>query len=412
MIKKISIHQLTPGMYIHDLNCSWVVHPLYPNQFKVIDEPKVEEIHALGVRELYIDTRRGKGIADAPDALEVREALERELCDLAANLPNGTEPRVSLREEALSAAKIHDDAARVVNRMMGDIRMGEQTALEDIDSTVEAIVESVLRNSNALTGLRLINTKDGYTFLHSVSVGTLFATFCSALTLGKDIARHATLGGLLHDIGKMKVPHDVLNKPGRLSPEEFDTMKGHVAQGVDVLTQIPGLSQYVLDISMHHHERFDGSGYPSGLKGGAISPFGQMAAIVDVYDAITSARVYHEPINPAEAIRKLQEWSKFHFNEELVRHFIRCIGIYPVGSVVSLESGLIGIVVEHNSHNTLRPVVWIAYDTKKEADVPSPYDLDTSQPLGHGGGDRITGFETVDKWGISARRSAFNEQVH
>jgi putative nucleotidyltransferase with HDIG domain len=410
MIKKISIHQLAPDMYIHDLNCSWVVHPLFPHRFKVMDEAKVEEIHALGVRELYIDTRRGKGIADAPDAQEVKEAVEQELLDMAAVLPAGTEPRVSLREEAPSAAKIHEEAAQAVHRLMGDIRLGEQCALEDLDASVDAMADSVLRNSNALNGLGLIKTKDGYTFLHSVSVGALLATFCNALSLGKDIARQATFGGLLHDIGKMRVPDNILNNPGRLSTEQFDIMKEHVQHGQNVLQHIDGMSQSALDISLHHHERFDGSGYPGALKGGEISPFGQMAAIVDVYDAITSARVYHEPINPAEAIRKIQEWSKFHFNEELVRHFIRCIGIYPIGSLVSLESGLIGVVVEHNAHNTLRPVIWIAYDTRTESEVIPPYDLDISQPLGHGGGDRIVDYEAADKWGIRARRSAFDEQ--
>ncbi len=412
MIKKIKTHQLTPGMYVHDLNCSWGVHPLFPIRFKVMDEIKVEEIHALGVRELYIDTRRGKGVADAPDTREISEAVEQELLDLAASLPTGTEPRVSLREEAPGAARLHAEASRSVNRLMADIRLGQQGALEDLDSAVDAIAESVLRNSNALNGLGLIKTKDGYTFLHSVSVGALLATFCNALSLSKDITRQATLGGLLHDVGKMKVPDDILNKPGRLSADEFEIMKDHVRHGQEVLQQLSSLSPYALDISLHHHERFDGSGYPSGLKGGAISPLGQMAAIVDVYDAITSTRVYHEPMSPAEAIRKIQEWSKFHFNEELVRHFIRSIGIYPVGSLVVLESGLIGVVVEHNAHNTLRPVVWIAYDTRARAEVSSPYDLDLSRALGNGGGDRITGYETDDKWGIRARRSVFNEQLH
>ncbi len=412
MIKKIKTHQLTPGMYVHDLNCSWGVHPLFPIRFKVMDDSKVEEIHALGVRELYIDTRRGKGVADAPDAQELSEAVEQELLDLAASLPTGTEPRVSLREEAPGAARLHAEATQSVNRLMTDIRLGQQGALEDLDSAVDAIAESVLRNSNALNGLGLIKTKDSYTFLHSVSVGALLATFCNALSLSQDITRQATLGGLLHDVGKMKVPDEILNKPGRLSADEFEIMKEHVRHGQEVLQQLCSLSPYALDISLHHHERFDGSGYPSGLKGGTISPLGQMAAIVDVYDAITSTRVYHEPMSPAEAIRKIQEWSKFHFNEELVRHFIRSIGIYPVGSLVVLESGLIGLVVEHNAHNTLRPVVWIAYDTRARAEVSRPYDLDLSQTLGNGGGDRITGYETNDKWGIRARRNAFNEHLH
>lgn len=409
MIKKISIHQLAPGMYVHDLNCSWLVHPMFSNHFMVKDEATVEKVHVLGVRELYIDTRRGKSVADAPDEHEVMEAQEQELHELATSLQPGPEPRVSLREETSSAIRVHAEAIRSVDNLMSDIRLGEPGALDEIHSAVDAIAESVLRNPNALNGLGLIKTKDGYTFVHSVGVGTLIAAFCNCLLLGKEITRQATLGGLLHDIGKMKVPDEILNKPGRLTVDEFDVMKTHVRHGQDVLEQISNLSQSVLDVGLHHHERFDGSGYPDGLKGNSeISPFGQMAAIVDVYDAITSPRVYHEPMNPAEAIRKLQEWSKFHFNEDLVRHFIRCIGIYPVGSLVKLESGRIGIVVEHNARNNLSPVVWIAYDTRTEAAVTQPYDLDMSRPLGNGGGDRIAGYEAEDKWGIRERRSAWN----
>jgi HD-GYP domain-containing protein (c-di-GMP phosphodiesterase class II) len=167
----------------------------------------------------------------------------------------------------------------------------------------------------------------------------------------------------------------------------------------EILEITPNISQTALHVAAQHHERYDGSGYPNRLKGDQISPIGQMAAIIDVYDAITSDRVYHKGMPPTEALRKMFEWSKFHFKPELVHAFARVVGIYPVGALVRLESGRLAVVVEHRESNMLHPLVRVMFDGKRNYHL-KPEDVDLSRPVGHGGGDRIVGHESPEKWQI------------
>jgi HD-GYP domain-containing protein (c-di-GMP phosphodiesterase class II) len=205
------------------------------------------------------------------------------------------------------------------------------------------------------------------------------------------------MGALLHDVGKCRVPDSILNKPAKLTDAEFDKMKNHVVQSKIILLHTPGISQIALDVAAEHHERFDGTGYPNKYKGDQISLYGQMGAVVDVYDAITSNRVYHKGMPATEALRRLLEWSQFHFNPELVQAFIRSIGIYPTGSLVRLESGRLGVVLEQNAEKLLLPRVKVFYHAEKRYYLPpEEVDLSLSQ-------DRILGHENPEQWGIDMR---------
>jgi putative nucleotidyltransferase with HDIG domain len=295
--------------------------------------------------------------------------------------------------------QVHKEANRTIQEVMSDVRLGRQSEMESIEPAIQGIVDSVFRNSGTLLHLGGIRSKDQYTFAHSVNVCALLASFARTMELGNDITRQLSIGGMLHDIGKMRVPDAILNKPGRLTEEEFDEMRRHVQHGVDILSVVSWVTPISLQVTAQLHERYDGSGYPAGLKGDQISPFGQMATIVDVYDAITSARVYHQPMPPAVAIRKLQEWSGQYFNEELVGHFIRSVGIFPLGTPVRLESGLLAIVVGHSETSLLDPLVRVVFDTGRHSEL-SPYDIDLSQQTA----DRITGYEPPEKWGLDPAR--------
>ena len=207
------------------------------------------------------------------------------------------------------------------------------------------------------------------------------------------------MGGLLHDVGKMAVPLAILNKPSALSDAEFKKIQQHVVCCREILADTHNLPLSAAQIAMEHHERFDGTGYPHGLNGKAISLGGQMAAIADVFDALTSDRCYRNGIDQVEVLRKLYGWSRSYFNEELVHRFIRCIGIYPAGTLVQLQSGMLGVVVE-STDSLLRPVVRLVYDTKRDWAV-SPKDIDLSKPNGKGGEERIIGYECAKRWRIN-----------
>lgn len=400
MIKKVKIADLRPNMYIHDLNCAWMDHPFLRNSFMVESSHDIEKIGTYGIRHVYIDTDRGLDVADAPSAEEVHKALEDKLQDIGATLKRTAPKQFSLREELSQAKLIHQEANTIVTATLQDCRLGKQVELERLEPIVSAVTESIFRNPDAIVSLLRIKRADKYTFQHSVAVGTLLISFCRSLEMDRAIIEQAGIGGLLHDIGKMKVPIDILNKPGKLNENEFEIMKKHVSYGCLLLENTKGISPIAIGVAAEHHERYDGSGYPLGLKGDEISRYGQMASIVDVYDALTSNRVYHAGSEPTEVLKKLLEWSDHHFNVHLVHHFIRTIGIYPVGTLVKLESGYLAVVVEQHHEDLLHPKVRAVFNSRSLCYMP-PRDFDLSKP---GNSDRIVSFEIPSRWHIDPRR--------
>lgn len=395
-IKKIPAARLEPGMYIHDLNCGWMDHPFLTTRFKVESERDLQKIRAAGIREVYIDTDLGDDVDDAPTAAEVERGLDREMLQAAEE---ATAAQVSTREELARAHRIHAEANHIMRNIMNDVRLGRQVHVEQMEPIVDKMAGSILRNSGAILSLARIKNKDEYTFQHSVGVAALLIAFCRGLGHDEETIRQAGIGGMVHDVGKMQTPDHILNKPGKLTDEEFTVMRHHVVASREILEITPNISQTALQVAAQHHERYDGSGYPHRLKGDEISPVGQVAAIIDVYDAITSDRVYHKGMPPTEALRKLFEWSKFHFKPELVHAFARVVGIYPVGALVRLESGRLAVVVEHRASNMLHPLVRVIFDGKRNHYL-KPEDVDLSRPVGFGGGDRIVGHEAPEKWRI------------
>jgi putative nucleotidyltransferase with HDIG domain len=397
MAKKISVEQLKPGMFVADLGAAWMDHPFLRNQFAVKDDATVRKIIESGIREVYIDPLQGLDVADAPTDHEVRQEIEAEMLRVAV------EPspvlRVSAREELGRAKVVHGEANKIIHNIMNDVRLGKQVQVEAVEPVVEKMTESILRNSGALLSLCRVKNKDDYTFQHSVSVCALLVAFCRAAGLENETTRLAGIGGLLHDIGKVHVPIKLLNKPDRYTDEEFARMKSHVVESKKILDETEGISEISVQVAYEHHERYDGSGYSQGLKGDSISQMGRMTAICDVYDAITSDRVYHKGLAPHEALRKIFEWSKFHFDPALVQQFMRTTGIYPVGTMVMLESGRIGVVLEQSDVSLLRPLVKVFYDSKRMSYI-EPKQVDLAKAEGHGGADKIVGHEIPEKWGI------------
>ncbi len=402
MIKKLQSSRLRPGMFIHDLNCGWMDHPFLTTRFKVESDRDIEKILGAGIREVYIDTGLGEDVDDAPTATEVLRELDQEIQGIADEAETAA-PRAATREELSRAHKVHAEANLIMRGIMNDVRLGRQVHAEVMEPVVEKMAASLLRNNGALLSLTRIKNKDEYTFQHSVSVAALLIAFCRGLGLDAEILRHAGLGGMVHDVGKMQTPDRILNKPGKLTDDEFVVMRHHVVASREILEITPNIPPTALHVAAQHHERYDGSGYPDRLKGDDISRIGQMAAIIDVYDAITSDRVYHKGMPPTEALRKMFEWSKFHFNPELVHAFAKVVGIYPVGALVRLESGRLAVVVEQRESSMLQPLVRVMFDARRDYHL-KPEDVDLSRPLGKGGADRIVGHESPEKWNIDPMR--------
>lgn len=401
MLKKVDSSQLKVGMYIHDLSCDWMTHPFVRNRFLLTSEDEIRKILNAGIHDVVIDSGKGIDVQDAPSLAEAQAATEREIVEIAAKTPVVT--RVSLGDEMQRAVQIRHQASTLVRTVMQDARLGRAIELDQVEPVVQNITESILRNPGALVGLLRIKNKDDYTFLHSVSVCTLLVAFCRSRNIAADVTHQAGLGGLLHDTGKALVPDAILNKPGPLTDEEFAIIKRHPLDGYEILKKSPEVGPIPLDITLHHHERRDGSGYPGKQANEEISELAQMAAIVDVYDAITADRCYHKGMSAAAALRKIYEWSKFHFNPQYAQEFMRCVGIYPVGTMVLLESGRLGVVIEPHETNLLAPKVNVFFNTKKNLYI-KPETVDLSRGLGFGGGDKIVGHESPAKWNVDPMR--------
>jgi putative nucleotidyltransferase with HDIG domain len=261
---------------------------------------------------------------------------------------------------------------------------------------VDEISSSVMRNPGALISLARLKTADDYTYMHSVAVCALMVALAGQLRLDEEQIRAAGMSGLLHDLGKAMMPMEVLNKPGKLTDEEFTIIKSHPVEGHRLLVEGGTVGEIPLDVCLHHHEKVDGTGYPHHLKGDEISLFAKMGAVCDVYDAITSNRPYKAGWDPAESIRKMTEWSKGHFDERIFQGFVKSIGIYPTGSLVRLTSGRLAVVVEQSEKSLLAPRIKAFFSTKSLTYV-TPELIDLSRP---GVAEKITSREDAAKWGI------------
>jgi putative nucleotidyltransferase with HDIG domain len=392
-IKRVRVEELRTGMYVHDLNCGWLQHGFLRPKFLIKHSDQIQKMRDQGLGEIYIDTAQGEDVAGAPTQAEIERGLETQLKDSAAAGAALPQARVSQREEAVASKRILGEAADVVDGLLHDVRLGRQLDPVKARPLVKAMHASVLRNPGALISLSRIKAADTYTFQHSVSICALLVAFAHALGMDAATVEEAGLGGLLHDIGKMKVPNEILNKPGKLTDEEFDVMKSHAAISRDILKAVPGISTMVIQIAGEHHEKMAGGGYPRGLSGPDISQIGRMTAIADVYDALTSNRVYHKGMEPTEVLKKLLEWSGPHLDGALVQQFIRALGIYPVGSLVRLSGGRLAVVAEQ-SDDLLRPTVRTIYDTQLKLQLP-PRDLH----LIHAS-EEIVDFEDPLEWGL------------
>ena len=395
MLKKIKTKDLRLGMHLHDLCGSWMDHPFWRSKFTLTDPKDIQNLLESPIREVWIDVAKGLDLpAETGDRSEQSVA---EVLMEAEVAQHRQAPRpVSMSEELKRAAMICDKARHAVVSMFQEVRMGKAISAEAVGELVEEISSSIMRNPSALISLARLKTADDYTYMHSVAVCALMVSLARQLDLDEPDVREAGMAGLLHDIGKALMPMNVLNKPGKLTDDEFRIIKSHPVEGHRLLVEGRTASDIVLEVCLHHHEKIDGTGYPHRLVGEKISLFARMGAVCDVYDAITSNRPYKAGWDPAESIRKMTEWCQSHFDERVFQAFVKSIGIYPTGSLVRLGSGRLAVVVEQSEKSLLAPRVKAFFSTRSKIHVV-PETIDLSRP---GVMEKIVGREDAAKWGI------------
>jgi HD-GYP domain-containing protein (c-di-GMP phosphodiesterase class II) len=389
MLKKIAIKQLRLDMHLHAFCGAWLDHPFWRTKFTLTNPQDLALILEGTVKEIWIDVSKGDDLPIGSSAVELAESA-------TAKNPQTQPPveaRTSFTAEAKRAAKICAMGKEAVLSMFQEARMGNAIEAEDAAPLVEEISNSVLRNPGALISLARLKTADDYTYMHSVAVCALMIALARRLGLDEVQTRDAGMAGLLHDLGKAMIPMAVLNKPGKLTEDEFSLVKTHPEEGYKLLLKGKGISKVTMDVCLHHHEKIDGTGYPRGLNNGTISLYAKMGAVCDVYDAITSNRPYKAGWDPAESIKQMAEW-KGHFDPVVFQAFVKSLGIYPVGSLVRLESGKLGVIIEQSEQSLLTPKIRIFFSTKAQSYIkPETIDLARSP-------EKIAGREEAAKWGI------------
>ena len=359
MLRRVPLDEVRLGMFVHALEGSWLQHPFWRRRFLLDSAQDLQRLLDSEIPGIIIDDERG--IAPASHAKAAPPAPTA-MASAPAPRPQ-RQPVLTIRtgeDETERAKTIVGKSKRAVMKMFGEARMGRAIEVGGIAPMVEEIATSVARNPTALIGIARLKRKDEYTYLHSVAVCALMINLARTLELDETLVHELGLAGLLHDIGKMAVPDPVLNKPGPLSNEEWGVVRGHAQRGYDLVIASPDAPAIAAEVVLHHHEKYDGTGYPHGLKGDQISLYARMGAICDVYDAITSNRPYKEGWTPTESIARMLEWHG-HFDPRLLDAFIRSIGIYPVGGIVRLRSNRLGLVVAENRREPTRPKVKAFY---------------------------------------------------
>ncbi|MBI4809151.1 MAG: HD-GYP domain-containing protein [Nitrosomonadales bacterium] len=399
MLKKIRVSDVRAGMFVHEICGSWMDHPFWKKTFLLSENEDLKTLKTCGVQEIWIDTDKGLDIeseAVLSTPAEATQKVEDELKEIAKT-PLG-EPRIPIHEELDRARKLHAKSKAAVTSMFLEARMGNAIKVNEAAPLVDEISQSISRNPEAFLNLARLKTKDDYTYLHSVAVCALMIALGKQLGLDGETLKDVGLAGLLHDVGKMMIDDEVLNKPGKLTDEEFDLIKEHPRRGWELLKDSSEITAATLDVCLHHHERVDGTGYPERISGEKLTLFARMGAVCDVYDALTSNRCYKNGWEPAETIRKMAEWRNGHFDERVFQAFVKTIGIYPSGTLVRLKSGRLAIVIEQTEKSLLTPVVKAFFSTKSnEPFLPELINLSKSQ-------ESIVSAEDPVKWGFDLKQ--------
>ena len=387
MRKRIKVEDLRIGMYVDKLDGNWLQHPFWKTAFRLIDNKDLKALKDSAVTHVWIDTSKGDDVA-------ISTASQIEEAPGPTETPAEKQTTIPLEEELEAARETLARAKKATIEMFTEARMGNSIKVADAAPLVEAISQSVARNPAAMLSITRMKNKDDYTYLHSVAVCALMIALGKQLNYQGDM-QSLGMAGLLHDVGKMAIPEDVLNKPGKLTDEEFKIVKDHPRRGWEMLKASYGVDEIALEVCLHHHEKMDGTGYPDKLAGDAISLVARMGAVCDVYDAITSDRCYKKGWEPAQALKKMAEWKDGHFDDAVFKAFVKTVGIYPTGTLVKLHSGRLGIVTDQSDKTLLQPKIKIFFSSTSNAPIPPRViDLTRSQ-------ETIQSIEEPETWGFN-----------
>ncbi|AFU97405.1 HD-GYP domain-containing protein [Simiduia agarivorans] len=335
--RKVAVDDLRPGMFVCKLDRDWLETPFLLQGFRIEHASDIAKLREY-CRYVWIDVAEEVWEGVGHESTHPQDPGRRQIHAI----------KQSAQAEHARARKIYDTSRTVTKNLLTKASSGPPIAFDQAESTVQHCVDSILSNPDALLWMSKIRDQDEYTAEHCLNVCILAIAFGRHLQLAEQQLFQLGMAGLLHDVGKMRVPSEILNKPGELSEKEMRAMRAHVVHGRNLLQQTPNIAKQVIEAAHAHHERLDGGGYPRKLDATDIGKITRLISIVDTFDAITSHRCYAPARPVTEALRILYEARGSQFDEALVLEFIQFIGLYPPGSIVELENGMVGLVIATN----------------------------------------------------------------
>lgn len=368
---RVAVEDLAIGMYVVELDRPWTETAFIFQGFRIRQTQEIRLLQEV-CSFVWVDARRSLGVQQQLADNQAAERLEPAI------------GKVDFAQEMQQAEPAYHAAREQAARLLDAVRLGQELDIASVKLVVKDCVESILRNPTALLWLTRIKNSDHYTSEHSLRVAIL------SIALGRELGllplqlEQVGVCGMLHDLGKIKVPAEILNKPGALTAEELVIMQSHAVEGRKLLMANQQVTPATVDVAYAHHERLDGRGYPRGLDASKIPYFAKLVAVVDAYDAINSDRVYSKGKSSLESLRVLFDASDSHFDGEMVRTFIRLIGIYPPGEIVELSNGEVGIIIGCPPGNKLKPRLLLVLDEQKQPCRERVINLQEN-PLDNGG---------------------------
>ncbi|MCL2916211.1 HD-GYP domain-containing protein [Shewanella corallii] len=360
---KLPVSRLALGMYVTAIDQQGKVTVVNAGLLKHKDA--ITHLVKSGIRFVWVDAEKslpGSGLKKAGSTASLRG---KDKVKFGAGAKTKTKLGLAPNQMRQQKAKnLLFEAKGLIRKVLGEVFEGKAIEVAPFEALADNLIESVMSDAGAMQFASALRSKDAYLLEHSVNVAVLLVTFGRHLGFDATTLKQLAVGGILHDIGKIKVDNQILHKPGKLSEEEFEHMKLHQVYAIDALAEAPDLHQISKDVCLMHHEKLDGRGYPNGLKGDEIPLHGRMSGICDIYDALTATRCYKEAMSPASAFKILLSLTPHHLDQKLVYEFIRCVGVYPVGSLVELSDGRVGIVWETNGREVRQPIVKCFYSLK------------------------------------------------
>ncbi len=338
----IHVYELKVGMFVSELDIPWEQSPFLLQGFDLKSNADIQAVQAVC------------------DYVKINPSLQK-----SDNGAISSKTEASFLKAFESSARTYKDTLSLVKNMMDDIRFGNQLNVTAAKNAVVECVDQVLESPNTMLLFTQLKHQDEYTSQHSLNVCILSVLLARHLKYPVKELNDIGLCGLLHDMGKMKVPPEVLNKPGKLTEQESAIMKAHTTLGRDILISARDVFPGAVDVAYTHHEQLNGTGYPRGLSASGVSVYSRLVAVVDAYDAITSDRVYQKGRLHLQAISILTQARDTHFEASMVFKFIDCIGIYPVGNAVEMNNGEVGVVIKANPDNKTRPKVLMLMNSDK-----------------------------------------------